>query len=383
MVEKSVWLDEAWKDIIEKVSLTSKSIGSRFPGMTENGVYGFTDVAAWTTGFWPGILWLLYEDTKNESFKALAVECEGKLDEAIDDFFGLSHDIGFSWQLTAMKNYAITGNQLSRKRALVIASHLAGRFNIKGNFIRAWNSNDVNEANPQGLSIIDCTMNLPILFFAARESSCPRFEHIARAHADTVVKEFIREDGSVNHMVEFDPLTGARLCVHGGQGDSSTSAWSRGTSWALHGMAELYTLTRDSRYLETAVKVADFFIGELPHDSVPHWDFRVERNSETARDTSAAACASCGLLELSAHVGGEQKARYINAAKAMLKSLYEDYSVMRDDQQQGLLSGGTFNHPQGLGIDISLIYGDYYFTEAIARLRKRVKQDPSALAYSE
>ncbi|MDQ8201264.1 glycoside hydrolase family 88 protein [Pelagicoccus enzymogenes] len=367
------WLDSTWSDIIKKVETTSQSIGPRFPSMTKDGVYGYTDVDAWTTGFWPGILWLLYEDTKNESFRSIAEACEDKLDEAIDDFFGLTHDIGFSWQLTAMKNHALTGNELSRKRAIVIASHLAGRFNIKGNFIRAWNTNDVNEANPQGLSIIDCTMNLPILFFAARENDCPHFEHIARAHADTVVKEFIREDGSVNHMVEFEPYTGEKLRVHGGQGESPNSAWSRGTSWALHGMAELYTLTRDKRYLESAKKVADFFIRELPEDSVPHWDFRVERTDTTARDSSAAACASCGLLELSTHVEGREKQRYLNAATAMLKSLYQKYSVMDDDQQQGLLRGGTFNHPQGLGINISLIYGDYYFTEGISRLLRLVR----------
>lgn len=338
--------------------------------MTEDGIYGFTEVDAWTTGFWPGIHWLLYEDTQDQAFRTIAEQCEEKLDKAIDDFFGLTHDIGFSWQLTAMRNFALTGNPTSRKRAITIANHLAGRFNIKGNFIRAWNGNDVNEANPQGLSIIDCTMNLPILFFAAKENSSPRFEHVARAHADTVLKEFIREDGSVNHMVEFDPYTGERLRVHGGQGDSPTSAWSRGTSWALHGMAELFTLTGDTRYLECSKKVADFFIGQLPEDHVPHWDFRVKRDERTARDTSAAACAACGLLELSKHLDGEEKRKYTAAAKTMLRSLYENYSVMRDDQHQGLIRGGTFNHPQGLGIDISLIYGDYYFTEAIARLRK-------------
>ena len=364
------WINAAWSGIIQKISLTSQTIGSRFPGMTKDGIYGFTDVNAWTTGFWPGILWLLYEDTQEQRFRSLAEECENKLDEAIDGFFGLTHDIGFSWQLTAMRNYALTGNPTSRKRAIVIASHLAGRFNIKGNFIQAWNENDVNKANPQGLSIIDCTMNLPILFWAAKENNSARFEHIARAHADTVVKEFIREDGSVNHMVEFDPHTGEKLRVHGGQGNSPTSAWSRGTAWALHGMAELYTLTADSRYLDSARKVADFYIRELPEDFVPHWDFRVERTPTTARDTSSAACASCGLLELSAHVKGAEKEKYLNAAQSMLRSLYERYSVMGDDAQQGILRGGTFNHPQGLGIDISLIYGDYYFAEAMARLRK-------------
>ncbi len=370
IAETDSWTDSAWNDIIKKVTATSQCIGNRFPDMTQDGIYGYTNEDAWTTGFWPGILWLLYEDTRNESFRSVAEACETKLDAAIDNYFGLTHDIGFSWQLTAMKNYAITKNELSRKRSIVIASHLAGRFNLKGNFIRAWNGNDVNEANPKGLSIIDSTMNLPILFFAAKESDCPRFEHIAKAHADTVVKEFIREDGSVNHMVEFDPYTGERLKIHGGQGDGPSSAWSRGTSWALHGMAELYTLTQKNHYLETAQKVADFFLNELPKDFVPHWDFRVERTETTARDTSAAACASCGLLELSTHVEGYSKERYLNTAKAILKSLYENYSVMNDDQQQGLLRGGTFNHPQGLGIDISLIYGDYYFTEAIARLKR-------------
>lgn len=364
-------LNQIWKDIHEKTMQTSQEIGSQFPTMTKNGKYELTErYSAWTTGFWPGLLWLLYEDTKYESYQTIAIECEKKLDEAIDEFYGLGHDIGFIWQLTAIKHYELTGNEVSLKRAIVAASFLASRFNIKGNFLQAWNKNGLNDANPHGLSIIDSMMNLPILMFASAQLEAPRFELIARAHADTVLKEFIREDGSVNHMVEFNPLTGEKIQVHGGQGQSPTSAWSRGTSWALHGMARFYGLTQEKKYLDAAKKVADFFISQLPQDNVPHWDFRVERTAETPRDTSAGACAACGLIELSQYVDTSDKEYYLNAALKIIVSLYENYSTLKDDEYQGLIKGGTFNHPQGLGIDISLIYGDYYFTEAVMRLRR-------------
>lgn len=370
------WVQATWADIHKKVQQTSKTIASNFPSMTKDGIYGFSDrTSAWTTGFWPGLLWLLYEDTEYEPYKKIALECEEKLDSALDEYYGLSHDIGFIWQLTAIKNYTLTSNSLSRRRALIAASHLAGRFNIKGNFIQAWNKNDVNEANPQGLSIIDCMMNLPILIFASRQLLTPRFEHIARAHADTVLTNFIRLDGSVNHMVEFDPITGKKIRVHGGQGNGPTSAWSRGTSWALYGMATFYGLTGDSRYLDAAKKVADFFIHQLPEDYVPHWDFRVDRTKDTPRDTSAGACAACGLIILSKHLGDGAGDAYLTAAIRIVKSLYENYSTLKDDHNQGLLGGGTFNYPQGLGIGISLIYGDYYFVEAVSRLKKLADND--------
>lgn len=369
MIENN-WTDDAWKALVKKVEKTSLVIGDRFPSMTDDdGKYTYTeDLWRWVTGFWPGLLWLIHEDTNIKSLEKIALSCEKQMDQALEEYVNLHHDVGFMWLLTSIKRYKMTGDMDARRRGLIAASHLSSRFNIVGNYLSAWNKNGLNDSDPRGLSIIDSMMNLPLLHWATEETGDPRFRHVAIAHTETVIKNFIREDSSVNHMVEFDPFTGEKIKVQSGQGHSTTSAWSRGTSWAVHGMALAYTYTKEARYLEVAKKVADFFISELPEDSVPHWDFRVPREEDTPRDTSAGACAACGLIELASHLDEKEAAVYLDAAKSITKSIYEKYGNW-DNDSDGIIHGGTFNCPQGIGIDVSLIYGDYYYVEALSRLR--------------
>lgn len=371
MNDKTSWIDRAWSETIGKVKRTSVRIGDNFPSMTEKGTYALEkDYWRWVTAFWPGLLWLLYEECGDETFKSIAESCEAKMDGELFEYLNLHHDVGFMWCLTSVKNYTLSGSRESRKRALIAASHLASRFNIRGNYLRAWNINHFNKAVSAGLSIIDSMMNLPLLFWSSEELDDPRFSHIAEAHADTVLKEFIREDGSVNHMVEFDPQTGQAVAVHSGQGYAKTSAWSRGASWALHGMALAYRYTKKQCYLDASRKVADFFIDNLPEDHVAYWDFRAPQQESIARDTSAAACAACGMLELSRHLPDSESPKYRRAAANTVRSLFENYGNWDDDGEEGLISGGTLNHPAGLGINVSLIYGDYYFVESLWRLRR-------------
>ncbi|MDQ8198622.1 glycoside hydrolase family 88 protein [Pelagicoccus enzymogenes] len=369
MIDNS-WTDDAWKALVKKVEKTSLVIGDRFPSMTdENGKYTYTeDLWRWVTGFWPGLLWLIYEDTKHEPFAKIALSCENQMDQALNEYVNLHHDVGFMWQLTSIKRYTMTGDPEARRRALIAASHLASRFNIAGNFLSAWNKNGLNDSDPRGLSIIDSMMNLPLLHWASEETGDPRFRHVAVAHTETVIENFIRDDFSVNHMVEFDPFTGEKIKVQSGQGQSTTSAWSRGTSWAVHGMALAYKYTQEPRYLEVGKKVSDFFISELPEDNVPHWDFRVPRDDDTPRDTSAGACAASGMILLSSFLEGEESDKYLGAATAIIKSTYENYGNW-DNDSDGIIHGGTFNRPADIGIDVSLIYGDYYYVEALSKLR--------------
>ena len=375
MKQDILWVEQAWLDTFKKVKTTSQQMSVKFPSMTTDGKYSDTHAPwAWVVGFWPGLLWLLYEKQGYEPFKEIAIEREQIMDGPLNEFVNIHHDVGFMWQLTSMKQFELLGNEESKTRALRAASHLASRFNINGRFLTAWNKNDVNSADPRGLSIIDSMMNLPILYWAAEQLDAPRFKLIAMAHADTVLKEFIREDGSVRHMVEFDYLSGAVKQYHGGQGYDENSAWSRGASWAIHGFAISYQHTREQRYLDVAMKTADFFIEQLADDSVPHWDFRAPRDSNTPRDTSAGACAASGLILLSDLVEDiNKKERYLSAANKILKSLYQNYGTYNDDRNQGILTGGTFNCPQGLGIDCSLIYGDYYFVEGLYKLKNKLE----------
>lgn len=362
------WVEEAWEAVIEKVGKISLIIGDRFPSMTENGEYKYCkETWRWVTGFWPGLLWLIHDDTGNEALEKIALNCEEQMYTGLKEYTNLHHDVGFMWLLTAVKRYKKTSDEEARKRGLIAASHLFSRFNLAGRYLVAWNGNGHNNTDNRGISIIDSMMNIPLLYWASEETNDPRFSHVANAHAETVLKYFIRDDGSVNHMVEFDPFTGDMKKIHSGQGHSTTSAWSRGTSWALHGMALAYRDTGNETYLEVARKVADFFVSELPEDYVPHWDFRVERDENTPRDTSAGACAACGLLELARYVEKEDSDRFIDIAQSIVYSLYRNYGNW-DNDNEGLLRGGTFNCPAGLGIDVSLIYGDYYYVEALTRL---------------
>lgn len=364
----NAWVDEAWRRSLEKTLRNTERIGSGFPHASQGGVYQLAEPSWWTAGFWPGMLWLLYAESGNDELKLLAEECEAKLDEVLDAYVRLDHDIGFMWTLTSVANYKLTGNETSRIRGLIAANYLAARFNLKGQYIRAWNPWSEGERN-EGWAIIDCCMNMPLLFWASQISGDPRYAHIAKAHLDTVLKHFIRDDGSVYHIVIFDPLTGDRLEAVGGQGYAPESAWSRGAAWAIYGLTLAYHHTGKEDYYQAAKRVANFFLSRLPEDQVPAWDFRAPVELRSLRDTSAGSCAASGLLLLADKSEGGDAEVYRSGAVRILKSLYENYGVWDRTDEEGLLLSGTSNYPQGTNIDVPLIYGDYFFVEGLARLK--------------
>lgn len=356
------WAEETMERILSKLEKTAPQIGARFPHMSEGKEFDEQAPRWWTNGFWPGILWIAYQQTKNEKYAEMADEIEEKMDVVLDEFDLIDHDAGFMWLLSAGANYMLKGNDKSRRRLLKAASFLSARFNLKGNFIRAWN-------NKKGWAIIDCSMNLPLLYWASNELDDPRFKYVAEAHAQTVLDYFIREDGSVNHIVSFDPYTGDFKEAADGQGAAPDSAWSRGTAWAIYGMALAYRHLKDEKYLNASKKAANFFIANLPDDMVAHWDFRVDRKSDTPRDTSATACAVCGLLELSEHIGGAEGGNYREKACRILRSLTDNYSNLDNDSDQAILTGATVDAPENRGVNVGLIYADYFYVEAISRLK--------------
>lgn len=241
------WIQDAWDKAAAKVTSASARIGAQFPHGSHEGRFQFMPPHYWTAGFWPGLLWLVYQDQvqKDEESRQLAESREEKLDTVLQEYERLDHDIGFMWTLTSVANWQITQNEASRHRAMIAASHLMARFNVKGQFIRAW-----NQPERVGWAIIDCMMNLPLLYWASKQSGDPRFRHIATAHADTVVKHFIRDDGSAYHIVCFDPETGERVSARGGQGYAEKSAWARGVAWAIYGSVLSYRHTGRTGFLE-------------------------------------------------------------------------------------------------------------------------------------
>lgn len=350
--------NELLDKIIEKQRKNVKKIGVKFPYNDVDGEFQIVPDYAWTNGFYPGLLWLAYLASREEIFKTTAISLEERLDGVINSFTMAGHDVGFIWLLSSGINYKQNKNEDSRTRLLNMATYLAGRFNIAGNYIRAWDGD--LEIRPKQ-AIIDCMMNLPLLFWASRELKDPRFSHIAKAHAETVIKHFIDEDGAVRHICCFNPETGEFIESMGGQGYSNTSAWSRGASWAIYGFAMMYRYTKCEKYLEVSKKVAKFFIENIKEDYVPAWDFRAPNND--VKDSSAGAIAASGLLEIFTHTNDIY---YKEEAEKIVSALAQN--CMTGEEREAVLDKATAHLPVNENVEVGLIYADYYFTEAVYKL---------------
>ena len=362
------WVNETLRKISDKMEVVTKRNLDKIPYTTDqNGRFddkSGKDICWWTNGFWGGEMWQLYKLTGNEMYKEEAIKVEDKLDENLMIIEGLDHDNGFKWLPTSVCRYKLFNNKESYNRALLAATNMAGRFNMTGKFIRAWNNWD--DVDRRGFAIIDCMMNLPLLYWASEETTDPRFEMIARAHADTAREAFVREDGSVNHIIIFDPETGEIVGKPGGQGYGEGSSWTRGQSWGIYGFTLSYKYMGDEKYLDTAKEIADYVISEIPDSHLIPIDYRQPKDVEL-EDSTAAAITASGLIELSMAVGDEALSdKYLDTAIKLLKTLDEKRISWGDDADNLLNKCAVDYH--GDGHNMSIIYGDYYFIEAMMKL---------------
>lgn len=359
------WVDEIWSKIDNKLKVVAPLNKDKIPYTTVDGVYNDMakeDITWWTNGFWPGMMWLMYVGTKNEMYREIAENAEKMLDAAFEEYDHLHHDVGFMWHISSGVNYRLFGGKKSRVRTSIAADMLASRYNASGKYIRAWNEDKV------GWVIIDCMMNIPLLYWASDEYKDPRFKYVAMNHADTVMKTHIRPDGSVNHIVDLDPVTGEPKQAFGGQGYELGSSWSRGQAWAIYGYVISYLHTGKQEYLDTAKKVAHYFIANVCDDWLPKADFRCP-DEPVIYDSTAGACTACGLLEIAKVVPEHEKKLYLNAAMNLLKAMEKNFCNWTTEEQS-ILQMGTeayFCRPQGK--HAAIIYGDYYFIEAIYKLK--------------
>ena len=373
-----VWVNEVIEKIKKKMEWVSEKSKDKIPYTTINGehdnradkniIWNMDDgINWWTNGFWGGMMWLMYHETGEQRYADIAAISENRLDQCFQDYYGLHHDVGFMWLPTAVANYKLTGNEESRKRGLHAANLLAGRFNPVGKFLRAWNGiPNMESDDTRGWAIIDSMFNIPLLYWAFEETKDPRFKHIAMLHADTLMRAFIRPDGSSNHIVEFDPFHGGVVRTYGGQGYENGSSWTRGQTWAMYGFLMSYIHTKKEEYLNTAKKVADYFIANIPEDGIIPVDF-CQPKEPAWEDSTAATIAACGLIELSKYVDESEKELYFTAALKLLHALYEkrcDWSKANDCILTHCSSAyHALNH------HFSIIYGDYFFMEAVFKLK--------------
>jgi unsaturated chondroitin disaccharide hydrolase len=370
------WLNRVVEKISIKMDWVSEKSKDKIPYTTLNGTHDDRSASGdwhvvdglnwWTNGFWGGMMWQMYHETGNEKYAKIAQISEQRMDQCFVDYYGLHHDVGCMWLPTAVTNYKITGNSESAKRAMHAANLLAGRFNPVGKFIRAWNGFLGEESDNRGWAIIDCLINIPLLYWAYEETQDPRFKQIAMIHADTVMETFIRPDGSCNHIVEFDPFNGGIVKTYGGQGYGEGSSWTRGQTWALYGFVMSYIHTGKVAYLDTAKRIAHYFISNIPESGLIPIDFR-QPKEPTWEDSAAAAIAACGLIEIAKNVNELEKDMYLDAAVRLLKALDEKRTDWSRDNDCILTHCSVAYH--STQHHLSLIYADYFFMEAIFKLK--------------
>lgn len=355
--------EEILKKIVAKEIVVAERNKGKIPYSSQNGLFDdqTKNISFWTNGFWGGILWEMYALTKESVFKEEAERLEDKLDAVLINAGGLDHDNGFKWLPTAVADYEMLGNHKSLNRGLLAAENLAGRFNPEGNYIRAWDFL-YDGHNSSGIVIIDCMMNLPILFWASKVTDDARFLNIADLHATTVVNNFIREDGSVRHIVEFDPYTGKFVRDYGGQGCAHGSAWTRGQAWGIYGFILAYKHTKKLIYLRAAEKIANHFIAVMQSDGLIPIDFD-QPEDPAWRDSSAGAIAACGLLEI---YEANKDDKYKNAALQLIQNILLLDCDLSPDTDPILNCCSKQYHDDSH--EYSIIYGDYFFIEAILRL---------------
>jgi unsaturated chondroitin disaccharide hydrolase len=360
------WLQAVYVKILEKELAVIKRTGLKIPYTTdERG--RFTDQYEknpgwWTNGFWMGILWLIYQETSDSALCESAENLELKMDSILYDSLKTDHDVGFIWHLSSVSNWRITGNPEAKRRGMIAANYLMSRFNTAGEFITAW-----NHAEREGWSIIDTMMNLPLLYWAGKETGFDRYKRVAMLHADKTMENAIRPDGSVIHVIEYSLQDGSVVCLHKGQGYEAGSSWTRGQAWAIYGFMLSYIHTGEIRYLETAKRVAHYFLASVAaYDYIPPVDFRSPAEPKYS-DTTAGAIAACGLIELARALDNTYEAdMYFTGAVKLLKALDEkhsDYGLESD----ALIHNGSEGYPPH-NVHMDIIYGDYFFLEAIFKL---------------
>ncbi|MDF2926339.1 MAG: glycosyl hydrolase, family 88 [Paenibacillaceae bacterium] len=372
--------------MLEQVILKVRSNRKRFdalhaPGVAVEGSYSrrlgtLYSMDQWTLSFFTGMAIHAYNYAGNSGDLEWVLRQQDDYRKKVADYaLDTMHDLGFLYSLSQVALYRSTGNREAREIGLLAATELAKRFSVNGKYIDAWSRMDRTDEEIAGLMIIDCMMNLPLLFWAWQETGHCFYREVAEAHADTTLRFLVREDHSVRHAFKFHRITGIPDGERNHCGFGVGSAWARGTAWAMYGFAVAYRYTGKAVYLEEAKQIAEFFLLQLPESGIPVWDFRLPPGAPPLVDTSACAIAACALLELSEiegadgeegsvlKAGGTADGQYGKQAAAMLAALSAPPYCAAASGEECVLHLAQCGSGQA-----GAIWGDYFYMEGLLRL---------------
>ena len=339
-----------------------------------NNYYFPAENIEWTPGFLTGQYWLAWELTRDDAFKDAALVQVDSFDNRIKKKIGVAHhDMGFLYSLSCIAAWRLVGSTVGRDAAIMAADQLMTRFHKVGNFIQAWGEIGA-KANYR--LIIDCLLNLPLLYWATQETRDEKYRTVARLHTQTALKNLVRPDFSTYHTFFFDPETGEPDRGVTAQGYKNSSPWARGQAWGIYGTAIAYLYTKDPACMDMFYGVTDFFIKRLESgckDMVPYWDLIFDDKHGQPKDSSSAAIACCGMLEMAKHLPKDKAAYYTSIARKIAGSLARDYAA-ESDKSNGLLLHGVYNKQSPYnaradwGVDECTLWGDYFWLELLTRL---------------
>ncbi|PPF43632.1 glucuronyl hydrolase [Pseudoclavibacter sp. AY1F1] len=322
----------------------------------------------WTTSFWPGMMWLAGDVTGDPAFHeaalAHAADFERRLygDEDLE-----THDLGFLYSLSVVTAWKKTGDERWRAAGIKAGERLMTRFLEPAGILQAWG--DLSDPAQRGRAIIDSLMNMPLLTWVGEQTGDPRYADAVRRHTEQLRTQIFRADDSTFHTFYWDAETGEPLRGGTEQGAFDESCWARGEAWGIYGFALNSQAVGDARQLEAAWRCADYYLAHLPSDGIPYWDLVYSEGSDAPRDSSAAAIAACGFLELAAvEPDPERSARALEAAHAQIDALIAEATPRPADASDALLLHGVYDLPKLVGVDEGTLWGDYYFLEALTRV---------------
>ncbi len=363
------WIDNAIHNAEIKINKTLDKNLNGFPNYSEKNCWCLSPVTGWknsygdwTAGFWPGILWVLYEITKNTNYFNKATIFTNLLEDRLR--FD-SHDLGFLFFPSCVKSTSLSKRSKHYDWALQAATQLANRYDKKTKLITIHETNQTDS-----IAAIDTMMNLPLLWWAYRETANKELLAVAMQHAHSTHHNFLRSDGSTYHIIKSSKKSGEISWKGTWQGKDNQSCWSRGQAWALCGflLAKSYSETDD--FNEAIDRLFGFIIYHLPDDMVPYWDYDISDSDVKWKDSSAAAIMCYGLLQYCLECpSDENRVKYEQLGLKILHSLATIYSVTPLDSEPGLLRRGCFHAPKDFAVSACLVFGDYYYLEALLKAR--------------